>query len=245
MKTTISKISMIVATLALALTASTNLALADVITYIDYPGACTTQISGINNNGDIVGFAQLPGSPTANHGFLYSGGVFSSFDYPGAIATGVNGYGAYGDINDNGDIVGQATLGNGDSIGYLFSGGTFFPIQFPGAAYTVAAGINDLGEIVGSYSNDPSNIGYSSGFIFKDGVYSTFDIAGAGGTLLTGINDSGQIVGFVNDQSGLFAGSFVDTPSVPEPSSLALLASAAAALALVKWRFAKKLRGGA
>jgi len=79
-------------------------------TSIDYPGATTavggfTQMGGLNNNGDIASDycnSSNCGLDTAGalHGFVLSGGVFTSLDMPGAAATV-----AFG-INDRGVIVG-------------------------------------------------------------------------------------------------------------------------------------------
>src|SRR5437867_3577905 len=65
---------------------------------LDYPGAVSTGLFGINAGGDLVGAYENP----ANffHGFVYSGGVFTTIDGPGAAFTQIRG------INDAGDIVG-------------------------------------------------------------------------------------------------------------------------------------------
>ena len=65
---------------------------------IDFPGATSTLVSGINDNGQIVGYyVDQAGN---YHGFLDSGGSFSSINYPGAPGTFASG------INDSGLIVG-------------------------------------------------------------------------------------------------------------------------------------------
>ena len=68
------------------------------------PGQVAAQTSarGINSRGDIVGFYVAGGQP---HGFLHSGGQFTSLDFPvaGVRATIANG------INARGEIVGQYT----------------------------------------------------------------------------------------------------------------------------------------
>jgi uncharacterized membrane protein len=63
----------------------------------------------------------------------------------------------------------------------------------PGATFTWANGINDVGQIVGAYSDT----GGGHGFLFDQGIYTTIDGPGAVadfGTQAYGINDSGQIV---------------------------------------------------
>lgn len=81
---------------------------------IDYPGASATavgdftQMGGLNNNGDIAsGYCNSSNcrldTISALHGFLLSGGSFTSLDVPGAAGTVPFG------INDQGAIVGGYT----------------------------------------------------------------------------------------------------------------------------------------
>jgi probable HAF family extracellular repeat protein len=67
-------------------------------TRFDVPGSTVTCAFGINDSGQIVG-ALYDG--TTYHGFLYSGGSFTTIDVPGATGnTAANG------INNSGQIVG-------------------------------------------------------------------------------------------------------------------------------------------
>src|ERR1700676_2473490 len=75
--------------------------------------------------------------------------------------------------------------------GFLYQGGTITKISFPGAADTNPAGINDSGQIVGSFSNSSTG----GAFLDSGGVFTTFGFPGADQTYATGINDPGQIVG--------------------------------------------------
>jgi hypothetical protein len=58
-------------------------------TTIDAPNAEAfgTQLSGINPQGDIVGFQDYPTAAFVFHGFLLSDGTFTVFDVPGANST--------------------------------------------------------------------------------------------------------------------------------------------------------------
>jgi uncharacterized membrane protein len=88
--------------------------------------------------------------------------------------------------------------------------------------WTQAWGINDLGQIVGSYSDgSPPGSEGIHGFLYNAGTYSSpldaFTLGARYGTGADGINDAGQIVGgFANgiiDQGYLDTGgsfSFVD-----------------------------------
>ena len=84
--------------------------------------------------------------------------------------------------------------------GYLLDDGRFRPIAVPGATGTLPFGINDRGEIVGTYDDAE---GRSHGFVWERGRHRTIDAPGAtgstpegfSGTGAFGINDRGQIVG--------------------------------------------------
>jgi hypothetical protein len=58
-------------------------ALADTYTTIDFPGAISTDLSGINSSGVMVG--SYTDSTGASHGFKFDGDTFTAIDYPGAI----------------------------------------------------------------------------------------------------------------------------------------------------------------
>jgi probable HAF family extracellular repeat protein len=65
--------------------------------------------------------------------------------------------------------------------------------QVPGSIQTTALGLNNLGQIVGSFTN--SNY-VQSGYLFSDGQFQTIACPGATYTLAQGINDDGVIVGW-------------------------------------------------
>jgi len=71
-----------------------------------------------------------------------------------------------------------------------------------GANETDALGINDKGQIVGTYVD--SN-GVEHGFLYSNGIYTTLNdpLAGSKGTVAFGINDKGQIVGYYFDSNGV------------------------------------------
>jgi probable HAF family extracellular repeat protein len=92
---------------------------------------------------------------------------------------------------------------------------------FPG--YTNVYGINDSGQFVGSYVNDPA--GPALGFLYTAGTFTTIAVSGARVTLPYGINDSGQIVGAYSDPTAgghgflYTAGSFTTIDAIdPCPS---------------------------
>jgi len=108
---------------------------------LDYPGAQRTQLTGINNAGQIVGVSVVSGMFVS---FLYDGGTFSVVDYPGSTATFACG------INNVGGIAGDHNPGNGAN-GFVDDNGSFTSFRYPNSAYTEACGINDSGMVVGFY----------------------------------------------------------------------------------------------
>jgi probable HAF family extracellular repeat protein len=110
-----------------------------------------TQVRGINNHGQIVGFyTATPGN--IYRGFLADGDVFSTLEVPGTSFTDVEG------INDRGQIVGIYVDSNHQQHGFLYEGGVFSTIDIAGARFTQANGINNDGQIVGSYNYEPSEV---------------------------------------------------------------------------------------
>jgi hypothetical protein len=69
----------------------------------------------------------------------------------------------------------------------------------PSATYTIAYGINDLGDVVGTYiiSHFPDALPEQHGFLWKAGVYTSFDapFPDTYATAGLAINDAGEIVG--------------------------------------------------
>ncbi len=127
------------------------------------------------------------------HGFLDSGGVYTTLDFPGSIGTFAQA------INDSGQIVGWYGSGS-SSHGFLDSGGVYTLIDFPGSTSTFAQFINDSGQIAGNYDDSGGQV---HGFLYSGGAYTTLNFPGTqGGTVVDGINASGQIVGVYTDSSG-------------------------------------------
>ena len=98
---------------------------------------------------------------------------------------------------------------------------TYTTIDDPSATNgTYAFGINDLGQIVGYYT-DLSN--YVHSFLYSGGIYTTIDDPSAtNGTYADSINASGQITGGYRDDSGghgfLYSGGIYTT--IDDPSAI-------------------------
>jgi probable HAF family extracellular repeat protein len=155
----------------------------------------STEFTGINDSGQIVGFSDV-------RGFLYDGSTFTTISDPLAAAGGSHPEGGTVPvgINNAGQIVGYYNDSAGLAHGFLFSNGNYTTLDDPLATGgTFITSINNTGQLVGYY-NDASG---QHGFLYNDGTFFTLDNPlGVRGTSLTGINDSGQIVGNYLDSSG-------------------------------------------
>jgi hypothetical protein len=99
------------------------------------------------------------------------------------------------------------------------SDGTFTTIDVPGSLSTTAFGIDNLGDIMGSFIDNKGEHPY----LYKDGVFRTLNAPLP--LSASAINDSGQII-----LTG--TASYLATPvAVPEPRPLALVFVALAGFA--------------
>jgi hypothetical protein len=79
------------------------------------------------------------------------------------------------------------------AMGADIPGLKFSPIDFPAARTTEARGINNLGQVVGSWEDPDTRSAH--GFVLGAGVYTSIDVPGALHTVAYDINDNGDIVG--------------------------------------------------
>jgi uncharacterized membrane protein len=106
------------------------------------------------------------------------------------------------DIDSTGQIIGWYRDVSGYH-GFLLSGGKYTTFDDPSAAnFTTPHGINNIGQIVGSYGDSG---GFSHGFLLSNGLYAALDDpdpSATNGTFASGINDMGQIVGNYQTATG-------------------------------------------
>ena len=129
-------------------------------------------------------------------------------------------------INNNNVVVGSY-FDSADVVhGFVYRQGKFSTVTVPRATATQVMGINDLGDIVGTYQvSGPLNF---HGFIRHDGVFTTIDDPKASfGTTAFGINKNGDIVGSYDNSHGFVFknGTYrtLDAPQLPgEPHNTQL-----------------------
>jgi len=172
----------------------------------NFPGSIQTQVTGINNKGDTVGF-YIDGNGT-NFGFVEWNGVFTSYKNP---HTGNGTVNQLLGINDNGIAVGFYTDSNGVNHAYTLNQATgkFKNIVPPNGNNAIATGINDNGDVVGFLTG--SN-GDTVGFLLKGGSYTEFDFPNSTVTNPFGVNLSDQIVGSYVDSNGAMHGFLLSSP---------------------------------
>ena len=165
--------------------------------FLDTKGVITIingQAGGINNYGHVVGTVVVNGQA---HGFLYVDGVYTTFDVPGATGTSA------WSINDAGEIVGYSSAG-----GFLDKDGVFTSINDPhGGSSTQAYGINNRGQIVGTFFDATGQ----HGFVDEHGIFTTIDVPGSSATSIMRINDASEIVGIYTAGGELYG--FIGRPT--------------------------------
>ncbi len=129
-----------------------------------------TLVSGINNAGDFTGWF-YPADHGPAQSFVSIGGVLTNFVVPGAASTQA------GDINDLGQVAGWYSTDFGTRFGFIWSAGVFTSLGFPGVypQDTEAWGLNNLGDVVGTFYQDTD----AHGFIYSKGVFTQIDHPGA------------------------------------------------------------------
>jgi probable HAF family extracellular repeat protein len=165
-----------------------------------------TVLLGNNDAGEILG-CYFDSTDTLQ-GFLDINGTYFTLTDPSA-GTG-NGEGTLPvAMNNNGDVVGEYTNSAG-SVSFLYTNGTYFDIRYPGSVSTTVTGINDSGQIVGSYVDSR---GVTHGFVVTNGGY--FDVGSASAAA---INASGVIVGTYQDSNGVSHGVSISVKDTTAPT---------------------------
>jgi probable HAF family extracellular repeat protein len=118
-------------------------------------------------------------------------GTYTQIDYPGGVSIQTRCWG----IDTAGDISGYYRGGSGYVHGFLLSGGIYTTVDYPGALFTQLHGINDVGQVVGSY-----NGGFVPGGFVFDIPTQTFTAVSDPAhpvTIPLAINDAGTITGYI------------------------------------------------
>jgi uncharacterized membrane protein len=129
------------------------------VTPLAYPGATSTTVNDINNDGTIVGSSATWHDYYWDeyYGVLYADSSFTQVAVPfaGTTATAIAG------INTQGDYVGTYKMDTYNTSGYVMQAGVCETLNVPWADSTYARDINDRGMIVGGYNIDGSYYGFT------------------------------------------------------------------------------------
>jgi hypothetical protein len=165
----------------------------------NFPGAASTQVTGINAAGDLSGTYVDANYP---HLFTKIGGVFKTLDNPSPedLYYGL----ALGGINNADETVGYyvpADAGPPNPAVAFSEKGGVFTYLLPNLN-SQAWGINSAATpwIVGSYRD--AVFAQPFGFLDVGGAITTIDPFGSTSTMALGVNDLGEIVGFYVDSDG-------------------------------------------
>jgi uncharacterized membrane protein len=177
----------------------------------NFLGSTQTQVTGLNNKGDTVGFWA-----TANNtqkGFVEWNGVFTSYTdphtphMPGSVNQLLS-------INDAGIAVGFYVDANNNAHPVKLNQATGKFTTIVNAAIgpnSFATGINDNGDVTGYTMNSTGTYGW----LIKGGQLTTFQFPGSLPTMALGINQHDEIVGSFTDSAGDTHGFTLVDPTGP------------------------------
>jgi hypothetical protein len=172
----------------------------------NFPGSFQTQVTGLNNTGQTVGFwADTAGD---NFGWVKSGVNFIQVVDPLTPigAPGTTTMNQVLGVNDNNQAAGFYTDANGATHGYVYNilTGTFTPINVAGATNVTATGINNSGLVSGFFTANGNTMGFLEN-VNGTGLQ-TFEVPGSTNTMFLGLNNKGQEDGTYIDANGIMHG---------------------------------------
>jgi uncharacterized membrane protein len=170
----------------------------------NFPGSVQTQVTGLNDRGDTVGFwVDANGD---NYGFVEHDGQFTTAVDPSAVQ-GNGGTPAlmeqFMGINDRDQAVGfyLDAMGNAHSFVYDVGRNRFDALNIDGFNSVTATGINNHGEISGFVVNADTDEGFVRDASGK--VTLLTGPQGATSSEALGLNDKGEVVGEYTNSSGV------------------------------------------
>jgi len=168
----------------------------------NFPGSVQTQVIGINNADDTVGF--WVDNNNVQHGFIkLHDKEAENVDLPGTTNNNLLG------INNKDQAAGFYTDAAGMQHGYVREkDGSFLVPALPSPSNQVT-GINDKGTEVG-FLQQVAGGTTSTGFILKDGKLTELRAFGSSNTMALGVNNSDDVVGTYVDANGVTKGFVYD-----------------------------------
>ena len=162
-------------------------------------GAVEVDTYSINDKGVIAG--DYVDSSANQHGMILNGTKLTSFDDKNCPSSpaGSTAIAMYG-INSAGVAVGWCTSSKtGSPVGLMYAKGKLTELTVPKSIETEADGINDKGEIVGTFID---SAGAQHGFLLANKKYKQLDVPGDSSTVAWSINAKGQITLYAINSAG-------------------------------------------
>lgn len=154
---------------------------------VNVSGALQTDSYAINDSGVIAG--DYIDSAGVQHGMLMKGKQVVTIDDPDCAAGTLTFYG----VNSTGVAAGQCYLNSTGLLGALvWNKGKFTTLVPPDSTTANASGINDNGDVVGSYTDSS---GQQHGFVYSNGKYAKLDPPSDAGETVAAwsINNQGYV----------------------------------------------------
>jgi probable HAF family extracellular repeat protein len=154
----------------------------------DLPGGSHSNGTGLNENGDVVGWYSGPFVP--NRAFLFSGGNMTDLGTFGGPNSGASG------INNKQTVVGYAYASPLTVYAFQYKSGALQTLKGLDGTNSEAAAITDNGEIVGGVTM-PGEAG-TRAFLYSNNSMTVLGSLGGTYSFAKAINRRGQIVGQSN-----------------------------------------------
>jgi probable HAF family extracellular repeat protein len=164
------------------------------ITDLGTLGGHQSSATGINESGQVIGYANVDQNSNDYHAFVWESGLMRALDTLGTRGSTPLG------INDYGQMVGYVSTPSGPRAVLWNPAGAGQILASQGAAVnTTAYGINNNGQIVGSQYADPE--ARNQAILWPGIGGAPVDLGTIGGNISTAsaINDSGLVVGWATD----------------------------------------------
>ena len=160
-----------------------------VVSSFDIPGAAETDITGVTNGGQVIGYSLASGPTGTADAVGFSGAPSNptSISVPGQDIEPVASDGAL------------TVVGTQDQSSFVDVSGTVTTLNVTSAIETTATDVNATDEIVGSYL-DANYVQH--GFTDIGGTFATIDPSGSQSTSIAALNATGELAGSYVDASG-------------------------------------------
>jgi hypothetical protein len=164
----------------------------------NYPLSMQTQVTGVNNAGQTIGF-EIDAAGNS-YGFVDNNGVFSIAVDPRAKAIGGVVTEQFLGENDRDQVAGFYNKANGSTAGFIYNEltGAFSNVSISNATSVTATDINDKGEISGFFTRN----GNEKGFVDINGKILVLSHPGWTDIQALGLNNAGLVVGSYVDHAG-------------------------------------------